>query len=227
MRRSERILIYAALAIALSLSLGWRGPGPAATAQGGGKPVPSSPATADILGVVEKLWFSDAYRPAREGAVAEANRKLEPLLSRRAEIQQAASKVADPNSPELAMLQQQYSANNQLLEQTQQEEQDRIERFNTTQLTEAYRLVVEAAQRMARDAGYTHVFATKLDPGGIKSTNIPSALQEMLGRPCVLGDPGADLTAALIKEFKLENVVVGQPSPPAPPAPDTPRPAEK
>ena len=233
MRHFERAIVYVGLAVAIGLSLGWNGLGESAQAQGSSQAQPVRIATADILNVVERMFLSDRYRVAREAAVQAANKKLEPMLATRAEIETQA-RALPPESPELKPLEARYNANEQALQQTQQTEQAQIEASNTQQLTEAYRLVVEKAQALAKSMGYTHVVSTKLDPSGIRSTSVPGAVQEMLGRPFVMGDVADDLTERLIKEFGLENVSASVPAavpvgetPPqpvaAPEAPATPK----
>lgn len=224
MRHFERAIVYVGLATAIGLSLGWNGIGADAVAQGSAQAQPVRIATADILNVVERLFISDRYRPAREASVQAANKKLEPMLATRAEIENMA-RALPPESPERKALEERYYANEQALQQAQQAEQNQIEMANTQQLTEAYRLVVEKAQALAKSMGYSHVVSTKLDPTGIRSTSVPGAVQEMLGRPVVLADPADDLTDRLLKEFGLENVALPTPDVQAPAAMPTPTPA--
>jgi len=215
MRHFERAIVYLGLATAIGLSLGWNGIGDSAVAQGPAVSQPVRIATADLLNVVERMFLSDRYRPAREAGVLAANKKLEPMLATRAEIE-AQARALTPDSPDRKTLEERYYANEQMLQQAQQAEQNQIEASNTQQLVEAYRVVVERAQAMAREMGYTHVVSTKLDPTGIRSTSVPGAVQEMLGRPVVMADAADDLTERLIKEFSLENVTIGAPGAPAP-----------
>lgn len=230
MRNTERTILYVGLVLAIALSLGWRGVGAPAAAQPDASSAVPRIATADVLGVVEKLFFSDKYRPAREATVAEANKKLQPYLTTEQDLRGQIMQLA-PEDAKRQELMRAYQANEQARQGVQQDEQQRIEQFNTQQLIEAYHLVSDAAAELASKRGYTHLFATKheLSPN---LNAIPSAVQEMLGRPVILYDKGNDLTEELVKQFKVENVVVGQqPQGPAqpmpqPPAGEQPKPGE-
>ena len=87
-----------------------------------------------------------------------------------------------------------------------------MENYNTKQVGEAYTLVLDAAVKMSDSLGYTHVIASKNGAAAISSRNIPGAVQEMLARPLVKGVAADDLTERLIKDLKLENVVLPSPN---------------
>src|SRR5262245_637143 len=64
-------------------------------------------ATADVLGVVERLVMSERYRPAAEAFMNEQKSKLKPLQDELEAMEKRGASLA-PGSPELADLGKQY-----------------------------------------------------------------------------------------------------------------------
>jgi|GEM_PF-1174359 len=219
---AERTCIYLGITAAIALALGWRGPGEPAVAQNAAGIVPAQAfrlATADAVGLVERLITSPRYDQARAAYADEQNKRLEPLLAQLQTMRGEASKLP-PESPDLARIQQDFQG----LQQQAQSVQVDIDTYNTRQVAEAYRLVIEALDRAATDRGYTHAIATRTGEVSIKSDNIPGAVQEMLARPLAKTSAADDLTNALAKEFGLEavppvGVESGTQAPSAPPSP--------
>lgn len=217
MRKAERAFIYVGLAAALCAGLGWRGPGRPAYAQNAPASAAGAPlrvATVDMLKIVEKMVKSDRYSPAREAFNKELTTRLESmagdLQSLRAQIQ-----ASPQNAPETQTLVQNFQARGQEFEQARNEAANRSDEFNARQIAEAYRLVAETVDARARQAGYTHVLATRSGPPVLKSGNIAGTVQEMLARPVVVGEPADDLTKMILDEFKLPDADE-EPAAPAP-----------
>ena len=201
---AERTCIYLGITTAIALALGWRGPGEPAVAQNAAGVASAQPfrlATADAVGLVERLITSPRYEQARNAYAEEQNQRLEPLLTQLQPMRNEASTLL-PESPDLARIQQDFQG----LQQQAQSVQVDIDSYNTRQVAEAYRLVIEALDRAATDRGYTHAMATRTGDVSIKSDNIPGAVQEMLARPLAKTSAADDLTDTLAKEFGLEAV---------------------
>lgn len=101
---------------------------------------------------------------------------------------------------------QQFQQKSQNLETLRQTAQNELESFNVAQLQEAYKIAIDTTNAIAGTRGYTHVLATKPFESKMTSTNVNGVLQEMLARPVVRTNMADDLTDAVIKELKLENV---------------------
>jgi hypothetical protein len=173
-------------------------------------------ATADVLGVVERLVMSERYRPAAEAFMNEQNSKLKPLQDELEAMEKRGASLP-PGSPELADLGKQYDQKRDEYQRSRQEAFAKIDSFNTDQVREAYRLTLQAVDQLSQQLGYTHVLASRTGSPTIRSDNVNGALQEMLARPVAKSDPADDLTDRLIKQFKLENVKVDETARPAPP----------
>jgi hypothetical protein len=162
-------------------------------------------ATADVLGVVERMVKSDRYRPAQEAFTSEQNNKLKPLADELVALEKKGTTLA-PGSPDLAELSRQFEEKRDEFTRARQEAMTKIDAFNTDQIREAYRLVLQSVDDMAAHLGYSHVLASRTGAPVIRSDNVSGALQEILARPVAHGDPQDDLTERLIHEFKLENI---------------------
>jgi hypothetical protein len=192
-------------------------------------------ATADVLGVVERMIMSDRYRPAQVAFTEEQNNKLKPLADELVALENRGATMP-PNSPDLENLSKQFDQKRDDFQRARQEALAKIDAFNTDQVREAYKLTLQAVDDLAKQKGYTHVLASRTGPATIRSDNVAGALQEILARPVAKADPADDLTDELVKQFKLENVKIDEAPPrlgapggpqgpgptPAPPAPKRP-----
>lgn len=184
-------------------------------------------ATADVLGVVERMIMSERYRPAAEAFMNDQNGKLKPLADELDALEKRGSSLP-PNSPDLEALGKQFEQKRDDYQRARQDAFQKIDAFNTDQVREAYRLTLQAVDQMAQQLGYTHVLASRTGAATIRSDNVNGALQEILARPVAKSDPADDLTDRLIKQFKLESVKVEdvpRPTPTGPGAPPAPAPA--
>jgi len=239
MRNAERWFIYTALAAAFAIGLGWRGLEVPAMAQAGAtapKDAAAEPvrlASVDALGIIERLITSEQYRTAREANTREQDKKLsdarDPLIAELREIQGRAQAL-DPASPEIAPLQQSFGEKQSRLQELERSAVEQVERFNTEQVAEAYRITVAISQDIAQKLGYTHVLATRSGDPKIHSNNVAGAVQEVLARPLVKGNPADDITARVTEELHLPPKTSGEVPPPVAtpvpaPAPVKPAPA--
>jgi len=213
MKTTERLVIYSGLALSLLLALSNYQYGSVAIA----KPAPGiaadSPriATVDILSVVERMVSSDKYKADRKVNDDEQLKSFQPLAEEIQKIQEEAKDLKE-ESEKYKGLSAKFAEVKPKYDQARQNAANIVEKFNTLQVAEVYRLVLDAANTMATTSGYTHVIASKGGAPTIASTNIPGAVQEMLARPVIKGVAADDLTERLIKELNLENVVVTPPA---------------
>ncbi|MBY0111698.1 MAG: OmpH family outer membrane protein [Phycisphaerales bacterium] len=236
MNNVERVVIFSGLAAAIALGLGWRGVGSPAIA--GSATIIADGAkigTVDVLAVVERLASSDRYTPAREQKAKSLAAPIEQINKELDTLRQEITAIPDfQNNAEAQPKIQQFQQKSQNLETLRQTAQNELESFNVAQLQEAYKIAIDTTNALAAARGYTHVFSTKPSEAKMTSTNVNGVLQEMLARPVVRTNSADDLTDAVIKELKLENVkpLSGQPAPAPAPAPasapaSAPAPADK
>ncbi|MBS0197176.1 MAG: OmpH family outer membrane protein [Planctomycetes bacterium] len=229
MTKLERASIFTGIAVAISLSLGWRGIGEVASAAPAMRDT-ARIATIDVLTVVERLVSSEKYAKDRDANTTEQNSKLQPIAEALQKIRDDAKDLKE-ESEKFKQLQADYGRKNQEFQQAQQSAAQQVDQFNTAQITEAYRLVCEAAEKMATESGYSHLFSSKSGPFTIKSSNVAGAVQEILARPIIKGIAADDLTERLLKDMKLDAPpapAVAKPiDPAAPTAPTTPAASDK
>lgn len=225
MKNTERTIIYAGLALSLTMGLAAFSTGSSAIAESAPSKQADAPriASIDVLSVVERMVSSDKYKTPRMTNETEQADKLKPLADELNKIQTEAKDLKE-DSQRFKDMSTQFVQKNQDFQRLRQEAANQVENYNTLQVAEAYRLVLDAANQLATTSGYTHVIASKSGPATIASTNIPGAVQEMLARPLIKGVAADDLTERLIKQLGLENVVVNPPAatPIPTPAPATP-----
>lgn len=220
MKKIERLFIYSGVGIAIALGLGWHGVGTTASAninlaQADAVRI----ATADVLSLVEKLASSDRYLPAREEKMKALRTPIEQLQKELDDLRTKITNIPDFQTnaeaqPEI----QKFQQKTQNLQAMQQAAQSEAENFNTSQLQEAYKIIVDTANSIANSKGFTHVLATKSPESKMSSGNVAGLLQEMLARPVIKSIPADDITQDIIKELKLENVKTAV-TPPAPASP--------
>jgi hypothetical protein len=215
-RGGERILIYSGLVVALALGAGWReySPAEAQPAQTAALRI----ATVDILGVAEKLVSSEKYRAGRETNAASLAKPLQAMVDELTELETRYNALA-ADSPERQATQTQFQQKNRVFQQASQQAKIDDERFKAVQVAECYRIVLEAADALGGELGYTVVLATRSGQPTIRSDNVPGAVQEMLARPVVRGTVADDLTERLSKRLALDapEPVRAQPVPETPP----------
>lgn len=216
MHKSERLFVYGGLTLAIALAFGWRGLGDSAHAQGGSaSPAPAKIAVLDPLFVVERLVDSDRYKPARDTFQKDAADKLTKSQTEFGELE-AKFRSLPEDSPEKPGIVEKAQGIRAEDEKTKAS----VDKFNTDQIADAYRVVIEAATKVANARGYTHIIGSRTDSQLVRSPNVQGAVQEMLARPVLLMPTGDDLTAEVMKELKIEAKPADATPTPAPaPAP--------
>jgi len=211
-RSGERLAIYGGLAAAITLGLAGRAGMPAFAQTG----APSAPAirlaTVDILDVTEKLLATDAYTAEQRSYVESLNKPLQTLDEELKSLRNR-YQLLGPESPERTTIEKDFAVKDQQLKQQTEQASAQLENFRTLQAGKAYRLVVEAAQQIGTQAGYTHIMATRSGAPTIRSENRAGALQEMLARPLVHGIADDDLTGRVLTQLNLNNPPRATPTP--------------
>lgn len=216
MTSTERILVFSGLALALGLSLSSNLAGPTAIASGPAAAAEMKMATVDVLGIVARMLESDRYKQANTENAQKYDTDLRAKLAQLEDIRTRA--LAMPEGAEQRRpLEAEFGQKSQEFEQARGLAQQAIEEFNTNQVAEAYRLIVDAAVTLSNQEGYTHVIVSRGDQLKIASRSVAGAVQEILARPLIKTDPAHDLTDRLIKQFGLENVVLPDQNAPAQP----------
>lgn len=225
LKHGERLAIYAGVAAAIFLGVASQRD----VGHAGAQPAPQVTtriATADILAVAERLIATDKYKTGRDQLATSLNKDLQTKIDAMNSLKDQyaalpeAAKAPDSTDPKAVALRQQFSQQQQELQQKDNDARSQVEKFNTTQVIEAYKIISEAASDMATTMGYTHLISSRNGSFDIRSQNLTGAVQEMLARPVLKAPVADDLTDRLIKQFHLENVQV--PTPGAATAPTTP-----
>lgn len=213
---TTRILLGAGLAAGLTLAVAAYRPedalaqGPASTSA-----AEQRIAVADVLGLTDRLLATEKYTSGQRTQVESLNKTLQPMQSE-LESLVAQYRAMEDSNPEKQALGQTINTKDQAFRQEGQRAQEQLESFKTAQATEAYRLVSEAADKMAADLGYTIVIASRTGAIQIRSNNVSGAIQEMLARPIVRVPAGDDLTERLMAQFALTDPPKAVPVPDAP-----------
>ncbi|GJQ30414.1 MAG: hypothetical protein HBSAPP03_22980 [Phycisphaerae bacterium] len=217
-RNSERLVIAFGVAAALGLGVIAFRPDPA-QAQAASGIAAQRVAVADVLGITDRLLSTEKYTSGQRTQVEVLNRGLQPMQTE-LETLVAQYRGMDDTNPEKQPLGQSIGTKEQTFRQEAQRAQAQLEAFKTAQATEAYRLVSEAADKLASELGYSLVIASRTGPIQIRSDNVSGAIQEMLARPVIRVAAGDDLSDRLMKQFGLTDppkaTPVGDSTTPAP-----------
>lgn len=222
MTLTERVVVFSGLAIAIGLGLSGQFAGSAAVAGPAETRTPGAApefklATVDALAIIARMLESDQYKQANAAHAEKFDTDLRGMLKELEDLRTRALGAAE-GSDQRRALESEFVQKNQKFEESRATAQQSVEEFNTSQVAEAYRLVVEAANALAQTGGYTHVIVTRGDQVKIASKSVAGAVQEILARPVIRGVPSDDLTETVIKQFKLENVALPGETPAAPAA---------
>lgn len=223
-RNAERITVFAGLALALALGIAAH-QGTPAIAQNSAASAPMRLATADVVGLTDRLLQTDKYISAHRTHAETLNRTLTMTIDPiKAEMENLSKQYRElpENSPDRPKIEEAFNEKKKQLDNETQRALFQDEVFKSSQAGEVYRLVVDAADKMASDLGYTHVIASRSGPISIRSNNVSGVLQEMLARPMIKGVIADDLTERLVKQLGIEDAPKAVP---VPDKPETPAPA--
>lgn len=169
-------------------------------------------ATVDIFRAVRLSMASDAVDEAREAKEQELRGRLEELNQRIGQHEQKLQNLA-PGDPDLPPTQAAYQADLRQMNLLQQQVQAEFGTFMSQQGTDAYIRAHQAATELARERGYTHLFASSLNLGSLRGEagfdieNMTQLSQEVLARPVLMAPEADDLTDELIDKLGLAGEV--------------------
>ena len=164
-------------------------------------------ATVDVLAIVARMLESDLYKPANLANAEKYDAQLRKMLEELEGVRNRALAEAEATEARKA-LEAEFLDKNNKFEQARSTAQQAIEQFNTDQVSEAYRLVCEAANSLAQSLGYSHVIVSRGAGERINSNTVAGAVQEILARPVIRSVADDDLTDRLMRSFKLESIAV-------------------
>lgn len=220
MHRTERLVIYAALAICLVLGLRAAQTPPASASQ---PPTPTPPATADapappsaaappapaiiatcdVYDLIEKMVISDRYEPARQGEEARIRDRLK-LIEDELLAMEEALKNADPADPAAQAKAGDYQKRRNDYSLLRGQAQQDFTDFVASQYIHAYDEVRKAVAKVAAELGYTHVISSRSDERTITATDPERLVEAFLGRPVVFAPKGTDISALVGKELGIK-----------------------
>ncbi|MEK6703807.1 MAG: OmpH family outer membrane protein [Planctomycetota bacterium] len=228
MQMKERVAVYGGIAVAIVLAAGYRGPGNLAAASGETPQVRSADlkiGTCDVLAISEKFMQSEKYSTIMNITKTTLDKTLQPLKD---EVEGLGTKLqALPR--EGAEFKNGYATYSQKVEEYKQRLQQNDNALREQQvrnLGEAYNIVITTADAVGSKLGYTHVIASR-PVGKPAEFGHLDPLIEILAHPLIKGAEGADITAEVIKELKLDVAPPAGPAPAVPPVPAVPVPETK
>ncbi len=208
MRSGERIVVYSMLAAAVGLGVGANLSRKAEASRPTLAPESARVATVDALALIDLMLQSERYLPPREAKVKELNDQLVPIGREVTDLESKLimGKKDDPNRDTLVST---WQGKKQQLQQLQQALSGELDKFNSKQAAEAYEIILQTVDGMAKNAGYSHVLMTRKERTFI-AENQAGTVQQLLSRPLAVWPAADDLTEAAIKELKLEGVSLDQ-----------------
>ncbi len=165
-------------------------------------------ATVDVFRALQAYMQRPEYEQARQA-------QTDQLVAREAElrtrIQQNQQKLQllTPNDPELATTQAALQADTQAYREFQQTAQMMAQGLAIDQSTRAFLEVHAQATALAKELGYTHLLATRLDTSnlmsedGATSQTTSQIIQELLARPVLMAPVEDDITDQLMERMDL------------------------
>ncbi|MFN0131665.1 MAG: OmpH family outer membrane protein [Phycisphaerales bacterium] len=205
MQRIERIVVLGGVVAAILIALGGQvGSGRAlAWSPAAGNADPVKIGIVDMYWVIEKIMAKDEYKKAREDVAGTWNRKAQEIEKQLKEMD-STLQVLPQNDPQVQTVLKQAQDKQAEYQKVQSDRQQELEKLNSGQLIDTYKMVRETASKVGARMGYTHVFCNRSTERTITTSTVGATLQELLARPLIHGGTGADdLTNAVLQELKL------------------------
>ncbi len=207
MSNSQRAFLGGVVVASLGAFFGFHaGSGQSHAMAGAPQSVDSSRiAVVDVLAVSEKLFLGDHYSPARDSRV---KAKQDEISAMEGGLKDLIGKLqgTPQNSPDYQGLYAAYQTKMNELNESKQKANEELGAFSTDQFAECYKTCIDTANSIARKNGYSHVIASRVGKLEFRSKELPAALQEVLARPVLMFADGDDLTPAVMKELKLDEI---------------------
>ncbi len=164
-------------------------------AQDAGAP-PARIATIDLLGLLEDMLQTDAYKPDRDEFRGEWESKIKDMQDSLAQIE-GELRLASPTDPNTRQLQQRYQQTGYQYQQLQRQAGMEFDRFSADQAASAYAMLHEKAAELAAELGYTHLIASRRSGEIADRGSLATVTQEILARGVILSPSADDLTETL------------------------------
>ena len=163
--------------------------------QNAGAP-PARIATIDLLGLLEDMLQTDAYKPDRDEFRGEWETKISDMQNALAQIE-GELRLASPTDPNTRQLQQRYQQTGYQYQQLQRQAGMEFDRFSADQAASAYAMLHEKAAELAAELGYTHLVTSRRSGEIADRGSLATVTQEILARAVILSPDTDDLTETL------------------------------
>ncbi len=163
-------------------------------------------AICDVATLSEDMMDSDRYLPQREQKREDLQTELLlPLenLAKQLEADFTAAQAADDQA-KMQALQGQFMQLQQQAQQAQQDFQQQLQQFIAEQFKDAYNQIVESAQAIGEDLGYSYVAASSPPTAEFEDESFADLLTEVLSRTYVSFPDGVDITADVRDDLNLD-----------------------
>ena len=163
-------------------------------------------AVCDVASLSETMMDSDRYLPAREAKREELQEQyLTPLQEQATALEaQFAEAQAAGDQERMQALQQQFFTLQQSGQEAQQNFQNELQSFISSQFQDAYSKIVESAAAVGEDMGFTYVAASSPPTSDFENESFADLLTEVLSRTYVHYPEGVDITADVRDDLNLD-----------------------
>lgn len=159
-------------------------------------------ATIDLLGLLEDMLQTDAYKPNRDEFRGEWETKIKDMQNSLAQIE-GELRLASPTDPNTHQLQQRYSQTGYQYQQMQRQAGMEFDRFSADQAASAYAVLHSEASALADELGYTHLIVSRRTGEIADRGSLATVTQEILARTVVRAPAGDDLTERLREKLSI------------------------
>ncbi len=159
-------------------------------------------ATIDLLGLVEDMLQTDAYKPDRDEFRGDWEERIQDMQNSLAQIE-GELRLASPTDPNTRQLQQRYQQTGYQYQQMQRQAGMAFDRFSADQAASAYALLHEKASALAAELGYTHLIASRRSGEIADRGSLATVTQEILARGVILSPDADDLTETLRERLSI------------------------
>lgn len=175
-----------------------------ATGAGAGRANESRIATVDVIEILQEMLRTSEYNDPREQTRQTSEEILKAMENEIRRLQGELQLVTPEERTRGQML---YNDLQQKQQQYRQVADQRVREFQALsgeQASAAYAKIYEAAVRIAKEAGYTHVIATRASATLDEKDTIAMVTQGILARPALLYPEADDLTGRVREALDYE-----------------------
>lgn len=168
---------------------------------------PQRIATCDVYQVVQRLFDSDRYTPARKSEEEAIRAELAPFAEELQKLGDQASAIVQSAPATDAAAQatvRQFQDKRAAFNKKQQESAARLQSFKARQLIECFELGRTSARAVADRAGYDFVLASRRVSEKLPADDPQVVVEAVLQRPALVSPPAADITDDVLSDLKLK-----------------------